>query len=150
MDSIEQPETAPPMVMVLNSGTTMGTRPLGSVACTRSIKVTPGSAVHVQPSTSMSSILFRQETSILSSEYFLSPGLGTWWLVTFLRRDSGRVLLRSRSSRAMRATSESCCSRVTVLNFIMTIFPFCTEDEGEGAESKRPLAHSTPVFLFVI
>jgi hypothetical protein len=57
------------------------------------------------------------------------------------------VLLRSRSSSATRATSESCCSRVTVLNFIMSIFPFCNEDEGDGAESNHPIAHSTPVFF---
>jgi hypothetical protein len=47
----------------------------------------------------------------------------------------------------MRATSESCCSGVTVLNFIITIFPFCTEDEG--AESKHPLTHSTTVFYLL-
>ena len=79
----------------------------------------------------------------------LIPRFGNLMACDLFAKDSGRVLLRSRSSRAMRATSESCCSRVTVLNFIITIFPFCTEDDDERAELKIPLAIAFLVIYFL-
>ena len=104
IDSIEQPATAPPIVIVLSSGTTIGTRPCGSVAATRSTNVTPDSATQIRRTGSISRISVRSPTSILSSRCRRSCGLGTWCETDALRSDTGRPGGSSRSWRAIRAT----------------------------------------------
>ena len=69
IDSIEHPATAPPIVIVFNSGTIKGTRLYSRVAFTKSAKVIPGSATQILFFGSISIISFKSLRSIFSSEY---------------------------------------------------------------------------------
>ena len=75
---MEQPATAPPMVMVLSSGTTIGTKPRGRVRSTSLQNGTPGSAMQMRRSGSISMTSSKSSRSTFSSVYFLSWTLGTW------------------------------------------------------------------------
>lgn len=77
IDSIEPPDTAPPIVIVFSSGTTAGTRPSRSVAFTRSTKVTPDSATQIRRSGSIERISSRSRMSSFGSERRRSPAFGT-------------------------------------------------------------------------
>jgi len=70
--------------------------------------VPPGSAVQVLAPTSIRRMRSRSLTSILSSLYLRSFGLGTWWLAARLRSDSGRPPWRARSWRTTRSSFSSC------------------------------------------
>ncbi len=96
-DSIEQPATAPPTVMVRSSGTTVGIRPCGSVASTSWSNVTPASATQIRRSGTSSRISVRPVRSTLSSARVASCSLGTWCDTAALRNDTGPPGARERA-----------------------------------------------------
>ncbi len=95
MDSIEQPATAPPIVIVLSSETSAGTRLYLSVASTSFSNVTPGSAIQIKFSLSMCIISSKSLISSFSSVCFLSLVFGTVWDTVFFFRLKCVVSVRS-------------------------------------------------------